>query len=173
MRRITPLLMCSALLAGCESSPPQNALEFREWARKSPANVDSFEVSRPLADVASVLRQQSAQCLNVKVRLMRRHGSGPAKHARLVTYKTTFVSRDNNAELDVQGKTKGRNQTEAKTAPPDGPFLVVMDATAVSANRTKVDIYRRSSEGADDAIRAAVAHWVNGDNLDCPVLAAR
>ncbi len=179
--RISMLLLVSVMLAGC-GTWPQNAQEFRDRAKAGPHKdlVESVEVSRPLADVSATLRKQSAACLNIKVTLKTcsggvnssgvRTGGCIVHEAGAAFYKTTFVANGNHAEVDVRRKLEGAREIDLG-APEDGAYRLVVDATAVSANRTRVDIYRMFyNDHTDEAIRDAFIHWAKGDSLGCPVL---
>lgn len=159
------LFMLAALLAGC-GSWPKNADEFRDRATKGPSNlIDTFEVSRPLADVATALRKKSTECLNVSLKLRTR-----LSDAGTITFKPTFVSHANHVEVHVQRKTEGTREVTVGDLPPDGAYRVVLDATPISASRTKIVIYRMTFRGTDDVIRDGLVHWAKGDNMGCPVL---
>lgn len=166
MRVLLLMVVVASLLAGC-GTWPMNAQEFRERASQNPIHsvVDTFEVARPLQDVASVMRKKSAECLDVAIKLKRGFAD-----AGTITYKPTFISHANRAELHVQRKAEGTNEHLVQEAPPDGLYEVVLDATPVSANRTKVVVYRMDNSVAAMALRSAVTHWAKGDNLGCPTL---
>ncbi len=173
MRWVSSLVLV-VLLSGC-GSWPQNAEEFRERARGNPIHsmVDTFEVQRPLADVAGVMRRKSTECLSGKIKISNVHALGVQTDGGVIIFKPTFISHANRAELHVQRKAEGTNQVEVGSAPPDGLYRVVMDATALSPSRTRIDIYRMTVRGTDDDIRDAFVHWAKGDNLGCPVLGIR
>jgi len=176
------MLLLVATLAGCAVSWPQNPQEFRERAKNGPHQdlVDNIEVSRPLAEVSAALRRQSAACLNQKVTLKVAVGGrdangishgGPVRKAGTATYKSTFSGRGRGAEVAVQRKVESTNQFEVGDVPEDGAYRVVADATAVSANRTRLDVYRMFyNDHTDEAIRDALVHWAKGDSQGCPVL---
>lgn len=177
------LLVVVVMLAGCAVDWPQNAGEFRERAKNGPHKdlAESIEVSRSLADVAATLRKQSAGCLNMKVKLkvMMSNvngrggytGGGIVREAGVATYKSTFTSRGNHAEVDVQRKVEGTKEIEVGQVPEGGAYRLVVDATALSANRTRLDIYRMFyNNHTDEAMRDAFVHWAKDDSLGCPVL---
>ncbi len=177
MRVLTLLLV--AMLAGCAVSWPQNPQEFREWAKHNPHQdlLDTIEVSRPLAEVSTALRKQSAACLNQKVTLkvgvgLRNSGGyGPTRNSGTATYKSTFSSRGGQAEVAVQRKMEDSNRIEVGNVPEGGAYRIVADATALSANRTRVEIYRMFyNDRTDEAMRDAFLHWAKGDSQGCPVL---
>lgn len=181
MRVLTLLLV--AMLAGCAVSWPQNPQEFRERAQNSPHKdlVDTIEVSRPLAEVSAALRRQSAACLNQKVTLKISMagrdsrgistGAGPVRNSGTATYTSTFASRASHAEVAVQRKMEDSNRIEVGNVPEGGAYRVVADATALSASRTRLEIYRMFlNDHTDEAIRDALVHWAKGDSQGCPVL---
>ncbi len=170
MRFSLLIVFVAALLAGC-TGWPQNASEFREQSRMGPINrVSTFDVARPLAEVAATMRKQSSQCLSIRIKLTAVNPLGMKSDAGSITYKPTFISHANRAELHLQRKPEGTNEHLMGDVPPGGAYKIVMDATAVSANRTKIDIYRMSFGGTDGQLLDTFTHWAKGDNLGCPML---
>ncbi len=176
------MLLLVATLAAC-ANWPQNPQEFRERAKNGPHQdlVENIDVSRPLAEVSAALHKQSAACLNQKVTLKMMMsnvngrggytGGGIVRNAGTATYKSTFASGGSKVEVAVQRKVEGTKEIEVGTVPEGGAYRVVADATALSANRTRLDIYRMFyNDHTDEAIRDAFIHWAKGDSLGCPVL---
>jgi hypothetical protein len=81
------------------------------------------------------------------------------------TYKPIFVANANRAELHV--KLKKTDVIEIGS-PPDGFYRVVLDAMPIAKNRTRIDMYTRSS--SESLLRKALRGWAQGDNLGCPHL---
>lgn len=170
--RISLLLVLAALLSGCVGGWPESAVKLREEARKYPTRLsNTFEVARPLADVAGAMRTQSAACLNVRFELGHYNPIGTKVSDGFITYKPTFINHAKWAELHVQSKHEVKGQRVMGKLPPDGGYEVVMDATAVSASRTKIEIFRAfPNDRTVAAMENAFTHWAKGDNLGCPVL---
>ena len=161
-------LITAVLLGGCAGmGEPQNATDFRNVVRNSPfKSMESFEVARPLAQVAATLRKLSAQCLDISIKWTGNRGvSG------VTTYKPTFIANSRKAELHVQRKKEGGMTTEIVIGGerPNGTYRAVLDATAVSQTHTKIDLYLWSAID-DKLLGKALKGWAKGDNLGCPDL---
>lgn len=159
------LLLTAVVLTGCGAmGAPKNAEEFRQASQKGPLKrTDTFEVARPLGDISATLRNKAAECLNVAIRWNNtRGGSG------VVKYKPTFATEKGRASLYVQSKREGGNHT-AFGEPPDGAIRVLIDATAVSGSRTRIDLYLWSPFD-DKRLGKAFSGWAKGDDLSCPDL---
>jgi hypothetical protein len=158
------ILLAASLASACAVQHPQNAEEFRQRIPGAfMGQVKTFEVKRPLRDVARTFQKKGPECLNVAVR-MTEHGHGSASNV-LTTYKPTVLVNDRKAELHVQRTMKG-NVITPGTIPDGGMYFLVADATPIDKGRTKIDIYG-PSRGAD-ALTKAVTAWATGESLGCP-----
>ncbi len=141
MRRLLLLPLAVVLLTGF-------SWPTAEKFRQRPGNkVDTFEVARPIKDVSATLQEKSQECLNVRIT----YGWGKG-----ITYKPTFIKHADRSELHVQRKAD--------------IYEIVLDATRVSATRSKIVVYRKDNSRSAMTLRNAVIHWAKGDNLGCPML---
>ena len=164
MQLRTACAALSVLLAGCAQNYPQNAQEFREAVPGAfMAKLQTFEAKRPLRDVAKTFQARAPECLNVSVRTVSQ--SATSYQNILAVYKATVVNHPQKAELHLQRDYKSGVLVPGKV-PPGGLYMLVADATAVDAKRTRIDIYGPSM-GADVVIRA-INGWATGENLGCP-----
>src|SRR5919109_1042332 len=103
------LIAVALVLAGC-SMAPKNADEFRQATRDGVrlglTSVESFEVDRPLRDVSSTLQRKAAECLSVSVKWSATNAYGTTRSG-VHTYKPTFISGADKAELHLQRKRSG------------------------------------------------------------------
>ncbi len=165
-RARTGLLLAAVvfLLAGCGA---KNAEEFRKTVRATPfTTVETFEVARSFKDVTETMRKKATECLDVTVRLVCLNCIG--KNERFNVFKPTYVTTPNRTEIHLQYKAGG---VIAIGAPPEGDYVIVMDATPIGKNRTKIDIFRSSPD--EKFIHNAMRGWVKGDNMGCPDLTTR
>jgi len=161
--RISCAALC-ALLAACAQNYPQNAQEFRQALPGAfMGKVQTFEAKRPLREVAKTFQARAPECLNVSVRTVSQ--SSTSYQNILAVYKATVVNNPQKAELHLQRDYKSGVLVPGKV-PPGGLYMLVADATAVDAKRTRIDIYGPSM-GADVVIRA-INGWATGENLGCP-----
>ncbi len=168
--RIWLMLLVVALLSGCVGGWPESPAQMRQQSRDW-RMTQSVEVPRPLADVASTMRKQSAACLNVAIKLSHVNPLGKEVSDGSIILKPTFINHANWAELHMQRKLKDTPTRQMGNLPPDGGYDLVVDAKAVSANRTRLDIYRVfRDDGLINSMQNAIIHWAKGDNLGCPVL---
>ena len=162
-----PLIAFALLLAGCAT--PKNAEEFREATRNGPFKfVETFEVSHSFNDVSSTLRKKANECLAVTIDWTAEFGRYRNKRSGTDTYKPTFIANSKKAELHLQLK---RSAVTEIGSPPDGNYRVVLDATPITKDRTRIDTYALSID--DKVILKAMRGWVKGDNLGCPDLRER
>jgi len=161
--RISCTALC-VLLAACAQNYPQNAQEFRDAVPGAfMGKVQTFEAKRPLREVAKTFQARAPECLNVSVRTVSQ--SSTSYQNILAVYKATVVNHPQKAELHLQRDYKSGVLVPGKV-PPGGLYMLVADATAVDAKRTRIDIYGPSM-GADVVIRA-INGWATGENLGCP-----
>jgi len=161
--RISCTALC-VLLAACAQNYPQNAQEFRDAVPGAfMGKVQTFEAKRPLREVAKTFQARAPECLNVSVRTVSQ--SSTSYQNILAVYKATVVNNPQKAELHLQRDYRSGVLVPGKV-PPGGLYMLVADATAVDAKRTRIDIYGPSM-GADVVIRA-INGWAAGENLGCP-----
>jgi hypothetical protein len=164
MRTRTACAALCVLFAGCAQNYPQNAQEFRVAVPGAfMGKVQTFEAKRPLREVAKTFQARAPECLNVSVRTVSQ--SSTSYQSILAVYKATVVNNPQKAELHLQRDYKSGVLVPGKV-PPGGLYMLVADATAVDAKRTRIDIYGPSM-GADVVIRA-INGWATGENLGCP-----
>jgi hypothetical protein len=164
MRTKTACAALCVLLAACAQNYPQNAQEFRQALPGAfMGKVQTFEAKRPLREVAKTFQARAPECLNVSVRTVSQ--SSTSYQNILAVYKATVVNNAQKAELHLQRDYKSGVLVPGKV-PPGGLYMLVADATAVDAKRTRIDIYGPSM-GADVVIRA-INGWATGENLGCP-----
>jgi hypothetical protein len=168
MTRNALLLVAAALLfSGCASAP-KNAEEFRQKVRSAPGFLnlmDTFEVERPFQDVSTTFRKKADECLKITINWSVTTPGQWNTRSGVDTYKPTFVANANRAELHVQLK---RSAVVEVGSPPDGFYRVVLDATPIAKNRTRIDMYALSKD--ESLLRKALRGWAQGDNLGCPHL---
>lgn len=157
------------LLAGC-GGMAKNAEEFRQGALNSPFKgafnlVETYEVARPFPDVSATLQKKAKECLAITYDWSSEYGQYRTKRSGTTTYKPTFIASAKRAEVHVQLKQSAVTEIGA---PPDGGYRIVLDATPIAKNRTRIDTYASSAEA--DLFKKAMRGWVTGVNPGCPDL---
>jgi hypothetical protein len=153
-------------LSGCGISHPQTATEFRVAVADTQfATKETFEVSRPLAQVAASLQRLAADCL---ARTIRTTDHQPMVSYQVIvsTFKPTVRVTATGAELHVQLSHRG-NVINIKE-PDGGYFVLVADARPVSATKTRIDLYRPTLGHGE--LTQAVRSWAGGSSVACPTL---
>ena len=152
-------VVAAALLPAC-GGYPKTAAEFREGASKSSlASKDSFEVRRPLDQVARTWQRKAAECLNQRVAITTRSNAGT--RTTYNQHKGTVVVTKDHAELSFQSVDEAATHLKF---PPGGLYFLVADAYPVSRDTTRVEIVRARVDIVADAIKA----WSAGKDQGCP-----
>jgi hypothetical protein len=160
-------IIAALLLAGCGTQQPQNAEEFRKAAPGTfLMGNETFEVSRPLRDVAAAWQRRAPECLNASVRTTSQ--TSTSYQVINTTYRPTVVVGKDRAELHVQREFKGSGVITVGNPPEGGSFIIVADAYPLPGNRTRVQMLA-PTKGQDVVIRA-IKSWASGENLGCPDL---
>jgi hypothetical protein len=163
---VVTVALCALSLTGCLSHP-QTAAEFRQAVPgAATAGMDTFEVNRPLAQVAASFQKLASDCLGRTIRTTE-HQPHVSYQVVTTTYKPTVLVSANQAELHVQQRHRG-NVINVSAEPDGGYYLLVGDARPVGPARTRVDLYRPSM--GHGALVQAVRSWAAGDNAGCPDL---
>jgi hypothetical protein len=164
MKKIQAVAL-AVLLAAC-GAMPQNPDDFRKAVGGGAmmTKTDSYEVNRSTQAVATTFKQRAQECLGVQVRTVSQ--TSTSYQNILTTYKPTVVANDRRAELHVQQMHKGGGVIYPQKPPEGGVYIFVADATPVSANRTRIQLYGPSM--GYDVLYRAVRGWTSGENLGCP-----
>jgi hypothetical protein len=162
--RLAVLAAAAALAAGCATQMPQTAEEFRKMAPGAfMVKAETYEVSRPLREVAETFRRRAPECLNVTVRTT---SQTPGSYQVITTaYKPTVVSGAERAELHVQ-QNHLTGVMKVRKEPAGGYYLLVADAYPVDRGRTRIQILGPSR--GYDVLWRAIRGWATGENLGCP-----
>lgn len=150
-------------LSGCSGYEPRNSTEFRRAAVGAISSaIESFEVERPVTEVAETFRENGPKCLRVRVRTRIR--SDGKINEYITTYSPTVRIGSSRAELHVQRRID--KSVQASKESEGGSYVLVADAIALGPNRTRIDFYRPDSgyEHLAESVRA----WAHGTDLECP-----
>ena len=152
-------------LAGCVSHP-QTAEEFRVAVPGAfMGKVETFEVDRSFSTISNTMKQKAPECLDVTIKTT---SQTTTSYQVIVTnYNPTVIVTGQRAELHLQ-QVHEQGVMNVSKVPENGYYLLVMDATPISSNKTRIDMYRPSM-GFDVLIKA-LKGWATGDNVGCPDL---
>jgi hypothetical protein len=158
------LAVLTLVLAGCATQQPQNAEEFRRAVPGAfMAKTETFEVNRPLRDVAETFRRRAPECLNIRVTTT---SQTRTSYQVIVTrYTPTVVANGERAELHVQ-QLHEKGVIRVAKEPEAGHYLLVVDAYPVDRNRTRVQWFGPSR--GYDVLYRAVRGWASGESQGCP-----
>src|SRR5262245_24607838 len=160
-------IIAAALVAGCATQQPQNAEEFRKVAPGAfLMGNETFEVNRPLRDVAAAWQRRAPECLNASVRTTSQ--TSTSYQVITTTYRPTVVVGKERAELHVQREFKGSGVITVGNPPEGGPYIIVADAYPLAGNRTRIQMIA-PTKGQDVVIRA-IKSWASGESQGCPDL---
>lgn len=168
---ITGILVVSGLmLSGCSMKYPMNADEFRQMLPGSMfGEVEKYEVNQPIGKIAKTIKAKANTCLS---KTLQREscvstGYGGVSCSTMVThYKPTVIVSANRVELHLQQSSE--NFVTLGEIPRDGIYSLVADVTAISKNKSRVEVY--SGSFGSDTIKKAIKAWSSGNGRGCPDL---
>ena len=133
-RAIMSIVAVTALLAGCVTSHPQTAEEFRQAVPGAAfAKTETFEVNRDFHAVARTFQKKAPECLAVTVRTT---SQTTTSYQVIVTdYRPTVLVSAQRAELHVQQHHK-QGVMKVTKEPEGGYYLLVADAYPAGKNKT-------------------------------------
>jgi hypothetical protein len=150
-------------LAGCTLNP-MTADEFRSTVKGSSllGKTETFEVKRPVSEVARSFRKKAQECLNFKLSSTEKPmiGIGSSTKVFAIAKGKVLQPDSNRVELHFQVESIGDMAKE----PPDGNYYLVADAQGLGKDRTRVDVYRSAAA----VVAAAVRAWASGEEQGCP-----
>lgn len=167
MRRALFIAAITAVsLSGCGSFPKTpDLLVENAKGEKMFSEKDVFEVKKPLPQVTALLRKRSAECLQQDVTVRAPRGSMMATDTHRLTPKVEVTK--NRTRMTMQKKTI-TGLGEMGDIPPDGWYILVVDAYAKDKTTTRVESYFQFSafKGAFTAIKP----WMTDPDAGCPDL---
>ena len=132
------LAAVSMWLQACGGMPP-SADESRQATRGAMATkTETFEVNRPVREVAATLQQQAPECLDIAVGTVLR--TFASQQNILTEYRATVVADGERAELQLQQLQKSAAVAPSKLST-SGAAVVVAEAIALPGNRTRMSSY--------------------------------
>jgi hypothetical protein len=162
-KRCLLAVLAAVALAGCMTNP-MTADEFRRTVKGSSflGKMETFEVKRPVGEVARSFRRKAPECLNFKLTSTEKPtiGFGSSTKVYAIAKGKVVQANSDRVELHFQVESIGDLAKE----PPDGNYYLVADAQALGKDRTRVDIYRSAAALVAVAVRA----WASGDERGCP-----
>jgi hypothetical protein len=164
---VIPLFLLTALvISGCVGKMPQTADEFRQALPGAfMGQLETYEVDRSAAEIGKTFNKYAPKCLDVSIATTSQTSSS-YQHI-VTTYTPTVVVNQNRTELHLQEKHEQGVMTVYEE-PAAGHYLMVVDATPIGANKTKIEFYRPSM--GFDTMVTAINNWTRGKNLGCPDL---
>lgn len=158
------------LLAGCGSMPKTPELLIQNAKGSSMySEQDVFDVKRPVAEVSAVLKNKAHECLKQKITSTRNDGGIGIKtmHSEVRAFTPKVVVGKQRTRLTLQSKVI-EGSTELGDIPPDGWYMMVVDAYPVDKSTTRVESYFQ--QPAYHSAFTAVKSWATGTNMGCPDL---
>lgn len=159
--RYSLLFVAVLSLTGCNNIP-KNPDELKRFALKDAArNTEHLEIERPLSAISFSFYKKSSECSGGSIRWVSTKGE-----SGVTTYIFTFINRKTHSEIHAQRKVMIEGRIVGAGEPPDGQYRVVLDAIAISENRTGIDLYKLSPI-ADMFLSQTFAHWARNDTTGC------
>lgn len=169
---MTRLLMLLTLLlalnlTGCVGAMPQTADEFRKALPGAfMGEHEVFEVNRNYKQVGKTFQKMAPKCLDIKIKTVSQ--TTTSYQVIVAKYTPTVVIGKKRAELHLQEKHE-QGVMNIYDEPKAGHYLLVVDATPIGKNRTRIDFYRPSM--GREALYKAIRGWATGKNVGCPDMA--
>jgi len=155
--------LISVLLQACVQMP-QTAEEFRKLVPGAMmTKTDTYQVNRPMSEVAATFERLAPKCLNVTVQTVS-HSTTSFQNL-IARYKATVVRSSERAELHVQQLYETGVLYPSKP-PEGGVYLLVADAYPQPNSSTRIQLYGPSM--GYEALYRAIRGWASGENLGCP-----
>jgi hypothetical protein len=158
--------IATIFLSGCVGHMPQTADEFRkELPGAFLGEVEKFEVARSHTDIGKTFQKMAPKCLDVRIKSTSQ--TSTSYQVIVTKWNPTVKVSKQRAELHIQ-QLHEQGVMNVYKVPPGGYYMMVVDATPVSKNKSQVTMYR-SSVGNETLIKA-IKGWAGGKNLGCPDL---
>jgi hypothetical protein len=165
-RVLLTTLITTVSLSGCVGHMPQTADEFRkELPGAFLGEVEKFDVNRSYTDIGKTFQKMAPKCLNVRIKSTSQ--SSTSYQVVVTKWHSTVKITKQKTELHIQ-QLHEQGVMNVYKVPPNGYYMMVVDATPTGKNKSQVTMYR-SSVGNETLIKA-IKGWASGKNLGCPDL---
>jgi hypothetical protein len=165
-RVLLTTLITTVSLSGCVGHMPQTADEFRkELPGAFLGEVEKFDVNRSYTDIGKTFQKMAPKCLNVRIKSTSQ--SSTSYQVVVTKWHPTVKITKQKTELHSQ-QLHEQGVMNVYKVPPNGYYMMVVDATPTGKNKSQVTMYR-SSVGNETLIKA-IKGWASGKNLGCPDL---
>ena len=158
--------LITIVLSGCVGHMPQTADEFRkELPGAFLGEVEKFDVNRSYTDVGKTFQKMAPKCLDVRIKTTSQ--TNTSYQVIVTKWNPTVKITKQKTELHIQ-QLHEQGVMNVYKVPPKGYYMMVVDATPLSNNKSQITMYR-SSVG-NEALIKAIKGWAAGNNLGCPDL---
>jgi hypothetical protein len=165
-RVLLTTLITTVSLSGCVGHMPQTADEFRkELPGAFLGEVEKFDVNRSYTDIGKTFQKMAPKCLDVRIKSTSQ--SSTSYQVVVTKWHPTVKITKQKTELHIQ-QLHEQGVMNVYKVPPNGYYMMVVDATPTGKNKSQVTMYR-SSVGNETLIKA-IKGWASGKNLGCPDL---
>lgn len=156
-----------ALLSGC-AAYPKTIAEYRQMHRDHPnfpgGRHETFEVARPLGDVAQSVKKKANECLNATYKYSERTNTSFSSGIKRFQAHSTIAA--NGAEIYA---TLAYLNNDGKER--DRIFMFLLDLKPIAKNKTKAELFYSWGEPIPRTAKA-VRLWATGQDPGCPNLTA-
>lgn len=160
MKGVFIVLAAALLLEGCAPAA-MSAKEYREQIQKSyPRYHETHQVNRSASEVGASFKRKAKECLNYDMQSTSKSAI-TGTHTRVVSSSKSYVTSSGGRYSMIMQVLRPGNPLKG---PKDGYYELLVDASPVGANKTRIDIYTSMS----DMYKQAILSWAKGDERGCP-----
>lgn len=154
------------VLSGCVGHMPQSADEFRkEIPGAFLGEVEKFDVNRSFTDIGKTFKKMAPKCLDVRITSTSQ--TNTSYQVIVTKWNPTVKITEQKAELHIQ-QLHEQGVMNVYTVPPNGYYMMVVDAIPLGKNKSQVTMYRASV--GNEVLIKAIKGWAAGKNIGCPDL---
>ena len=166
-RALFVVFLSALFLAGCGSMPKtpdllvENAKGGKMFSEK-----DTFEVKQSLASVTAVLKGKLSECFKKQIEV--NYWQYGTYHHDVYMFTPKLSASKEKARLTLQKMNDSVGTANLGGMPPEGWYMMVVDAYPVDKGTTRVETYFQDTDNKN--VFTAVKAWMTGTNTGCPDL---
>lgn len=129
----------------------------------------SYTIQKPYSYVVKSWKSREKKCLNQRIQTTTVWRRSSSKQVSYKDFKSTLNVKSKKAVLGLQMNHHGENVGSNAINPPGGAYYMVLYATPLKDNKTRIHEYRWNLTMSNfGVVSKSIVNWASGRSTACP-----